>query len=264
MRHDTTIPRRPTEYHSRMLKTNKPRAPVVRYHFAVPTSNVGPLDIVTIPLTLHPVDPSVTVRGASLIVERRIELHETSAVPSPSSRQGSASPLSSLDVNDSSSTIRGPVSSNTGFGHPSYSYLPQNGHMSPSAATSTTTLASTFSADTYSSSSDRRPLLQPIVTNIPAKTVSYNVAGVDSSGPFARDSAGVYSKTLTFQWPAAKSNSHWAMGETMQTELINVRFFIHIKVRLLVYISIGVVLTSNSGHHLIAIKWCRDRRFRRA
>jgi hypothetical protein len=55
--------------------------------------------------------------------------------------------------------------------------------------------------------------------------------GAESSGQFVRDDEGVWSKTLTLQWPAAKSHSRWAIGETIQSDLVSVKFFVRIKVR---------------------------------
>ena len=90
---------------SRYLLTAKPRAPVVRYQMLTPTDPVGPLDIVTIPIVLHPLDPAVVVRSISLVVERRIELSETSVLPSRASPL--SSPLFTNEEEDSSnSTIR--------------------------------------------------------------------------------------------------------------------------------------------------------------
>jgi len=40
----------------------------------------------------------------------------------------------------------------------------------------------------------------------------------------------VYSKTLTLQWPAAKSHSRWAIGETISSELVSVKYFVRTKI----------------------------------
>jgi len=45
-----------------------------------------------------------------------------------------------------------------------------------------------------------------------------------------RDDEGVWSKTLTLQWPAARSHSRWAIGETIQSDLVSVKFFVRIKI----------------------------------
>ncbi|TDL27556.1 hypothetical protein BD410DRAFT_875796 [Rickenella mellea] len=227
IRHDTTVPRRSVPVFPGFIKSSKPRAPVIRYHYATPSTAVGPLDIVSIPVTVQPVDPSVSIRGASVIIERRIDLHETSDYTYPSPIHSSpTSPLSSRDVNDSTLTLQSTQSS-CAPGPSAYRSC-----ATPHIDSSVLTLSSTASNSTFtiSSASENRPLLPPTVLTVPAKTVSLNVAGAESSGPFDRNSQGVYSKTLTFQWPAPKSHSHWAMGQTMETDLITVRFFAHIKV----------------------------------
>jgi hypothetical protein len=110
----------------------------------------------------------------------------------------------------------------------SASTLKVNGPANP--VQSTSTLASTLTVESSGSSlSDQRPLIQN-VTNIPAKTISFTVHTVDGIGPFSKDASGAYSKSLVFQWPSKPPNSHWATGETIQTDMVSVRFFLHVKV----------------------------------
>ena len=219
----------------RLLVTTKPRAPVVQYQLVQPTNPVGPLDIVTISVLLRPVDPSVVVRSASLVVERRIELSETTQVPSPGRASACSTPVASQPPTESEyssgSTIRGlnhvleGASLGAGDASTSTAHL-----LSPRAqvlSQSMTSLASSYATETPS---EHRPLLMPLQTDLPPKTISLTVAHVDSAGAFQKDATGAYIKSLTLQWPANKSNSHWAMGETMQTEMIKVRFFTHVKV----------------------------------
>jgi hypothetical protein len=40
----------------------------------------------------------------------------------------------------------------------------------------------------------------------------------------------MWSKTLTLQWPAAKTHSRWTIGETITSELASVKFFVRAKV----------------------------------
>jgi hypothetical protein len=62
------------------------------------------------------------------------------------------------------------------------------------------------------------------------------VAFAESHGRFTHHSAsssasfGSWSKTLTLQWPAAKSSARWAIGETLHTPLASVQFFVRFKV----------------------------------
>ena len=226
--------------------TQKPRAPVIRYQLKAPVEPVGPLDIVTIHLVLHPEDPSVTLRGASLLVERRIELAETVQLPASTSSQPwerrSPQPVSGTDGDNSSgsgsgsgSTLRGrsktPDASEERSGESStgrWLVMPQS-----DASSSLLTIQSTRSVESTATlnTNDQRPLLPPAtMADMPAKTISLTVAHVESPGTFRKDASGVYSTSLTLQWPAPKSNSRWATGVTMQTDMIRVRFFIHVKV----------------------------------
>ncbi|KAI0689134.1 hypothetical protein BC835DRAFT_1257834, partial [Cytidiella melzeri] len=56
--------------------TNKPRAPVLHYNLSTPTHPIGPSDLLFTSVFIQPLDPSVSIRSASLLVERRIDLHE--------------------------------------------------------------------------------------------------------------------------------------------------------------------------------------------
>lgn len=204
-----------------------------------PNNPVGPLDIVTISLLLRPADPNVVIRSASLVVERRIELSETTQMPAPGRASACPTPTSSPPPTESEgssgSTIRGfdhnressgaaPAEASTSTAH---LQIPRPNNMSQSF----TSLASTYTTE---SASEQRPLI-PLQTDLPPKTISLTVAHVDSSGAFQKDDTGTYAKSLTLQWPASKSNSHWAMGETMQTEMIKIRFLAHVKVRVSIF-----------------------------
>jgi hypothetical protein len=52
----------------------------------------------------------------------------------------------------------------------------------------------------------------------------------ESAGSFVHDEKGVWNKTMTLQWPASKSHSRWAVGETIQSDLVSVRYFVRVKV----------------------------------
>lgn len=249
VRYDTRIPNYEPQpsCSNHFFVAQKPRAPTVRYRLVAPEAPVGPLDIVTIPVELRPDDPTVAIRGASLLVERRIELSETVQLPmSQPWERRSPQPVNGADGDNSSgSTLRGrsktPDSSEDRFGEASSGKLLAVPHLDPSS--SLVSLQSARSADTTATVNEQRPLLPTTMADLPAKTVSLTVAHVESSGAFRKDASGVYSKSLTLQWPASKSNSHWAMGETMQTEMIRVRFFIHVKVCYSLGYSGGVIKT---------------------
>ena len=232
MRYDANVPRSfsapPT---SLWLPTNKPRAPVIQYQLLTPTTPVAPLDIVTIPLVLRPVDPAVAIRSASLLVERRIDMYETAALPSSPYPHAALtrSPVSN-DEDSSGSTVHGLDHGRNAEASTSRAVAPllKQDEPNPSLAS----LSTTYTTESFGSSAEQRPLLTSIMTDQPAKTSTLNVAHVDSTGPFVKEPTGEYRKLLTLKWPANKSNSHWAMGETMRTEMINVRFLIRVKVNI--------------------------------
>jgi len=56
------------------------------------------------------------------------------------------------------------------------------------------------------------------------------IAGTESSAGLFRDENGVWSRTLTLQWPAVKSHSLWAVGETISSDLVTVKYFVRTKI----------------------------------
>ncbi|KAI0035976.1 hypothetical protein K488DRAFT_13700, partial [Vararia minispora EC-137] len=54
--------------------SSKPRAPVLHYRLTVPDSPIGPQDFLSVSVAVQSDNPSVSIRSASLTVERRIEL----------------------------------------------------------------------------------------------------------------------------------------------------------------------------------------------
>ena len=209
-------------------RTNKPRAPTIRYSVNTSISPIGPLDLVSITLHLLPTEPAVSIRSASLIVERRIQFIDTSAPPSPRELDNSSPPAS---ANPPLSSI---AQASSPYHEPQ---RPKNSSNSTSqSASRSSSCAPSLMMD--GTDDEHRPLLHPPTTahtpaDSPSKIITTSVAGVESSGRFALDTNGVWTKTLTFQWPASKSNSRWAIGETIQSDMVSVRFFAKIKVRLI-------------------------------
>ncbi|TFK27326.1 hypothetical protein FA15DRAFT_586562 [Coprinopsis marcescibilis] len=267
-------------------QTSKPKTPRVRYTLRLPSQPTGPLDLVSIPLHMQPVDAGVSIFKASVIIERRIQLHDQSSAsviatasseptsvsdkPSYSSQHSSApsphspalpspsqpdSPVSSLDNNTP------PASSKH---HHQYHHQPTQSTSSLSSSNPTitpeTVYPSNVSVLTYDSehpllpkdppSNSSQPLQHPASSSPPtpnghsipqqqaspfsfatlsnsSKVVTNLIVGTETE-KFARDSRGVWSKTLTLQWPASKSQSRWAIGETINSDLVSVRFFIRI------------------------------------
>jgi hypothetical protein len=214
-------------------QTSKPQAPVIRYRMILPSMPVGPLDLVSVSLAVRPVDPAVSIRSASLIVERRTQLNRVNSTPPPlpfpppptppstsrpSSSRGYAAPLQYLTL---------PSSNTHDFTVPTLLISP-----SSLSALSTDTPSNTLTRNASNTSlASTTPLLPQTPIDVNLKSIVTNVAGAQSSGPFVKDEKDLYRKTLTFQWPAAKSHHVWAMGETLQSELASVRFFLRVTVR---------------------------------
>jgi hypothetical protein len=215
------------------LSIAAPKTPRLRYSMVLPRKPTGPTESVSVLLSLLPEDPSVVVRSATLIVERRIELNRTFA---PSIAFPSVSPLDSLY----SSSIQ--PSTSTVCGRDPIYFDDQSSQSMVSSTVSASSSATSFFPDTSTLFSSRQPSLLTIDTassttvqfpslpaEVPPKTVTACVAGAESTH-FTRDENGMWTKTLSFQWPAAKSSFRWAMGETVHTEMASVRFFIRAKV----------------------------------
>ncbi|KAF9264854.1 hypothetical protein L218DRAFT_899979 [Marasmius fiardii PR-910] len=197
----------------------QPRGPRISYSVNIPKAAVGPTDLVSIPIHILPVDSGVSIRSATLVVERRIFLndsastHRTSSNTSLSSQHTptsqSAPASSSIPIpscfSSSSSSLASPL--------PTGSFGSED---TLSAITSTTALIRS-NPSRSSDSLSTRAIVTPVV-------------GSESSGPFSRSTSGLWSKTLTFQWPSVKSPGRWAIGESIQSDIIAVKFYVRVKV----------------------------------
>ncbi|KAK0503107.1 hypothetical protein EDD18DRAFT_1136397 [Armillaria luteobubalina] len=232
-------------------QTSKPRAPRIRYAIKCPSFPVGPMDLVSVHLYLLPNDNSVSIRNASAIIERRIHVKEALArSTTPASYSNTSRPLSQANFEHHSPALS-PLSHS-----PISSY--QDSHHNTHASTSSSSLSSSqptitpnsvFPSTSTLSATENRPLLRtgsssgnastPLApSELPhGRTSVHPVAGMESSGPFTRDQNGILTKTLTVPWPVPKSNSRWAVGETVITDFVSVKFFVRVK----------VVVTSPSG-----------------
>ena len=199
--------------------TAKLRAPTIRYSVETPHSPIGPLDLVSVILRLLPLEPTVTIRSASLIVERRIHYLDTSTPPSPRGAEIPTSPPPPLP-SPSSFTLCGPQATKAANYSPSQSTSRSASYVSSPLPSNK--IPDAVSLDSSNSVSTRSESY--------LKTVATSIAGVESSGRFTQDATGIWTKTLTFEWPAARSTARWAIGETSQTELVSVKFFSRIKV----------------------------------
>ena len=212
--------------------TNKPRAPVLHYNLSTPPYPIGPSDLLFTSVFVRPQDPSVRIRSASLLVERRIDLHGVELSSSQHPPQ---------IVISSSMPERDVVPEHDRFAYNalSHSTLTLDSTASSNTVNSRTPLIPHSSAATSSSSSSPisphpsplpQPQPQPPSHTPSHKTLTFNVAGAEGTS-FAWDKeTGVWSKTISLQWPAARSHSRWAMGETMRGSLGAVSFWARVKV----------------------------------
>lgn len=225
--------------------TMRPHVPVLRYNLSTPALPIGPSDYVFTSIHLRPLNPTVSIRSATVLVERRIDLHNVTSnsqtfsihsselppddieppSPSPSRpRSSRASASSSPPIAVSSSM---PESSSAVRRSP-YS-LP-----SPFSSSTVDTTSPTPSSSTYtvtspllphisnSHSSQSYPPMNPI--DVPSKSLTTIIAYADSGvGGFAVDrSTGIWSKTVSLQWPKPRSHFYWAQGETSKSDLADV------------------------------------------
>jgi hypothetical protein len=220
--------------------TSKPRMPRLRYSVDSPPNPIGPNDLVSIPIHLQPIDPAVSIRAVNVIIERRIQfLDNPNGTPPPSPPTPIASGIPS------------PMPSQTVFPTLSSSSLISDALIAPHLDTlrvnserqsDTSSLSSsnptitpnTIYPSAASLANSSRPLLSPNVLNsslsTQTKLVINTLAEAESSGLFTPDVNGIWNKKMTLQWPATKSQSRWAVGETMQSEIVSVRYFVRVKV----------------------------------
>lgn len=218
----------PDPYLSQM--TNKPRAPRIQYSIDVPTTAIGPTDLVSIPIHLQPMDLSVSIRSASVAVERRIQLLD--AIPIQSSPQTLQPSRSSSPTHSDSSALTSTPDSRTLLQLDSLHNNTLGSVSSLNSSNPTITPDSFFpsSTPTIASASPLLPHTTPSALMNASKLVTNTIVESESSGRFVRDQNGVWTKTMTLQWPASKSHSRWAVGETIQSDLASVRYFVRVKV----------------------------------
>ena len=208
------------------LQTNKPRAPRIRYSIHSPQIPIGPHDLVSVSIHLLPVDHGVSIRSTSVIVERRIQLHDqtpcisgSTSIPQTTPRSTSSSPkLLNTSCSKSPYPPTAPSQEDSLFDT-----------MSSTPSLSPTSIPDTAHSSSLTIASESTPLLHPN-SSTSTKLVVNPIAGTESSGNLFRDENGVWSRTLTLQWPAVKSHSLWAIGETISSDLVTVKYFVRTKV----------------------------------
>ncbi|KAH7924563.1 hypothetical protein BV22DRAFT_1105385 [Leucogyrophana mollusca] len=242
VRHDTPAPASPSSPLSPSPSTylcsltSKPRTPPMRYRVSVPPNPVGPLDIVSINVNVQPLDPAVVIRSATAVVERQIQLSDvhptaSSSPPSPSV------PISASSLSSQPNSYFLPHSAPSASASSS-PYRDHNSHIIPTGENNSATSSYNdiniphASASSLSTDNDSRPLLQQSASsnhNAADRTATHIFAHVESSARFSRDSSGVWKQTLNFSWPDWGSNNRWTVGETLQTDVASVKFFVRVK-----------------------------------
>lgn len=193
-----------------------------------------------LPISIHilPEEPNVSIRSATVVVERRIQFNDSNSPASPLTSSAFFSNTASHLHISSSSAIPIPKSTSTSSlisYAPTSSFQNPHPHSLPSTKSFATPVNSGY-ASSVSLANDTRPLLpQPkdrsdSSESLAAKSIVLPIAGSESSGPFARTEKGIWSKTLTVQWPSAKPSSRWGIGETIHSDLVSIRFFARVKV----------------------------------
>ncbi|KAI0646874.1 hypothetical protein C8Q79DRAFT_956774 [Trametes meyenii] len=263
-----------TSQHALLHQTAKPRAPVVRCSISTPSLPVGPSDIIFATLAVQPLESGVTVRSATVSVERRIDLHNIPAAPTPLVTAGinhaaAASPSPTVPFSPASPAPSSPYQSEDNSedaATPTTSRFTRNRLEPPSSSPSSQSFATIDSLATNASSSSSRPLLSPSSSSGPAspisiprphsssapspspsssfsplspassastesllKTLSATLLSADTNS-FSCDPSGVWSKTMTLQWPENRGHYRWAIGESMQSDFASVRFFVRAKI----------------------------------
>ncbi|KAF8447917.1 hypothetical protein L210DRAFT_3527503 [Boletus edulis BED1] len=204
------------------LLRSKSRGPSLRYCVLVSPNPIGPLDIVSIQLIVQPPDSSVSIRSASAFVERRIHFSDLRVSPpesSPGAHRFSSYPPP---------VTQGDADHVQESGSPTY---PGSSFSSSQDLLHPASSSSVYSGDSL------RPLLQhndhstdesvPLPSG--SRGATHILAHAESAGRFSRDSSGVWRHKLTFSWPDTKSSSRWAVGESVQTGLASVKFFLRVK-----------------------------------
>jgi hypothetical protein len=193
-----------------------------------------------------------------MIVERRIQFFDASAPPSPHAHDIFSTSQASSHSPHLSSSPSSQLQQDTQHSKT----IPYSKSQSTFQSSSSPLLPDTTDEERHTLTHDSPLLLSSPHAELPSKTITTSVAGVESSGRFALDDNGVWTKTLTFQWPAAKSSSRWAIGETTQSETASVRFFARVKVSstgLFIFLSLTpfhrssslLPLVQNPSHWLI-------------
>jgi len=211
----------PTSYLSSL--SSKSRGPSLRYRVSLPTKPIGPLDIVPLQITVQPLDPTVSIRSATAVVERRIQFSEHPISP-PST--------SSVQM---SSSYPHPISNQASRPH----IITVSAGDITSASSSSIDLHCPSSSSSVVTDNDVQPLLPrrqssvhnaTPLNNASERTTTHIFAHIESSHRFTRDSTGTWRQTLNFSWPDTRPSSRWAVGETLQTGMASVRFYVRVKV----------------------------------
>lgn len=169
----------------------------------------------------------MSIRSATVLIERRLQLNEASSLSSP---YQPANPTQPLSQPDSSLPSFSPTSSYQELSSLYTGPSIMSASSSNNTITPHTIYASSLASETQPLVQSSQPYTLSTSSPTPSKIITTPIAGAESSGQFLCDEDGVWSKTLTLQWPATKSHSRWAIGETIESDLVSVKFFVRVKV----------------------------------
>ncbi|KAI0797814.1 hypothetical protein C8Q75DRAFT_20429 [Abortiporus biennis] len=220
-------------------------APILHYGISTPTQPIGPSDFIFTSVYLRPLDPTASIRSISVLVERRLSLLNapvySSGIPVSGSdyvQEGNPPPLPPKDIRPSTSSsanhIPLPITVSSSMPEQSHRHSPYNFQSYSSTTLDTLTPPSSI----YSAT---EPLLPPSTPpsastpqseNAPPKVLTAAITYADSGrGGFSRDeSSGIWSRSVSMQWPKTRSKNVWSMGETIRSELAEVTFWVKVKV----------------------------------
>lgn len=181
-----------------------PRSLALQHLVSLPNTASGPLDIIPISVRLRPIgDDNATVSSVSLTVQRRVIVSDVAAASDDQLLRASTAHAASAGA--------GGLSADRG--RDSLSYV--------SASASDVAL--------LGSRIERSSPAPQASSSSASKPSSMLVASVEASG-IPRDATDCYVKTLYLSLPPAKSNNHWALGETLSTAIASVAFFVLVRV----------------------------------
>lgn len=183
------------------LCSSSPRITPFYYRIDNPEHAVGPGDElpVVVNFLFDNRNPKLQIQSMAVVLERKLDLFEASGSPTPPEiLSGSASPYSNN-----------------------------------SEASSTVSLASmmTNRSSTYTQLPRKRSVSPPSSLVLPSKSISGAIASAQTS-EFQSNAQDELTGVARLSLPAKPPPSQWPVGESLKTDLANIRFELKVKVKL--------------------------------